>query len=130
MALDVAGLSPGVGIIPDVINAIAYTIEGDFANAGISGLSAIPLLGQVTTISKISEPFFKTAKEAVTAAKKLGWKRVKGVSIDSHGQAVFKKGNKYYTRDVDGHKGGAWKEFDLKRKREATLDENLKRIGK
>ena len=109
MALDVAGLSPGVGIIPDVINTVIYTIEGDFTNAGISGLSAIPLLGQVVTIGKYGGSFFKTTKEAVIAAKKLGLKRVRGASFNSRGQAVFKKGNRYYTPDTDGLKSGVWK---------------------
>ena len=45
-ALDVAGLSPSVSIIPDVINAVIHTIEGDFTNAGISGVVAIPFFGQ------------------------------------------------------------------------------------
>ncbi|OIR24951.1 hypothetical protein [Bathymodiolus thermophilus thioautotrophic gill symbiont] len=94
MALDVAGLSPGVGIIPDVINAVIYTIEGDFTNAGISGLSAIPLLGQVTTIGKYGGSFFKTTKEAVIAAKKLGLNKI-GVHLLT---AVFKQ---YLKKEID-----------------------------
>ncbi|WP_246883138.1 toxin C-terminal domain-containing protein [Pseudomonas sp. Tri1] len=53
----------------------------------------------------------------------------------SHGQAVFKKGGFYITRDVDSHNGGAWKmassvrELGGKSTRLGTYDVNLKRIG-
>jgi RHS repeat-associated protein len=45
-----------------------------------------------------------------------------------HGQKVYKKGNKYYSKDVDGHNGGAWKVFEKqgsKLKRVGTADKNL-----
>jgi len=55
-----------------------------------------------------------------------------------HGQKVYKKGEKYISRDVgqkDGtsHKGGVWKEFKKvggKLERIGTLDKDLNRIGK
>ncbi|MCT4646129.1 MAG: toxin C-terminal domain-containing protein [Carboxylicivirga sp.] len=62
-----------------------------------------------------------------------GYKKVKGMR--SHGQPIFKKGNRYITPDVDGHNGGSWKMADsvdnLKRKstRMGTYDENLNKIG-
>ncbi|MGO7616658.1 toxin C-terminal domain-containing protein, partial [Rhizobium ruizarguesonis] len=31
------------------------------------------------------------------------------IATQHRGQPVFKKGNLYITRDLDGHKGGAWK---------------------
>lgn len=45
-----------------------------------------------------------------------------------HGQKVYKKGNKYYSKDVDGHNGGVWKVFEKsggKLKRIGTADKNL-----
>ncbi len=43
--LGVAGFVPGVGLIPDAMDAIMYTIQGDYANAGLSGIGAIPVAG-------------------------------------------------------------------------------------
>ncbi len=46
-----------------------------------------------------------------------------------HGQKVYKKGNKYISRDVDSHNGGVWKVFEKqgnKLKRAGTADKDLK----
>lgn len=48
---------------------------------------------------------------------------------------MFKRGNDYITRDLDGHNGGAWKMADSvknlgsKETRSGTFDVNLNRIG-
>lgn len=44
-ALDVAGFVPGLGAVPDIINAGIYAIEGDFGNAAMSGIAAVPIIG-------------------------------------------------------------------------------------
>ncbi|MGQ8867411.1 toxin C-terminal domain-containing protein [Myroides sp. TSA_177.3] len=47
----------------------------------------------------------------------------------SHGQAVYKKGQYYYSRDIDSHNGGVWKVFEAKGKHLHSIgaaDENLK----
>jgi RHS repeat-associated protein len=77
-------------------------------------------------------PVFKTNSEAAKQAKELGFTKI-GERV--HGQAVFKKGNRYITRDVDGHSGGAWKvansvkDLGTKSGRLGTYDRNLKKIG-
>ena len=43
--LDLAGFIPGLGAIPDLINAGLYAVEGDMENAALSGVAAIPLFG-------------------------------------------------------------------------------------
>nr|WP_262375137.1 toxin C-terminal domain-containing protein [Pseudomonas lundensis] len=51
------------------------------------------------------------------------------------GQAVFKRGKDYITRDLDGHNGGAWKmagsvkALGSREQRAGTFDINLKHIG-
>lgn len=73
-----------------------------------------------------------TSKEASEAAQKLGYQKT---NYTSHGQPVFKKGNKYITLDVDQHSGGVWKMADSirnlgrKNTRMGTYDADLKRIG-
>lgn len=52
-------------------------------------------------------PVFNTDSEAYLCAKKLDILR-QIIELES-GAVVFKKGNSYITRDVDGHNGGAWK---------------------
>ena len=73
-----------------------------------------------------------TNKELMDEAKKLGFTQI---GQYSHGQPIFKKGNRYITPDIDGHIGGRWKMADSikglakKSTRMGTYDENLKRIG-
>ena len=113
MALDVVGLSPGVGIIPDVINAIAYTIEGDFANAGISGLSAIPLLGQVVTAGKYGAKVASINKFANNPDID-SYTRIKGKSN------TFKSSNdnSIWSKDTTKHDGEQWKRWKSQKESE------------
>ncbi|WP_261737331.1 toxin C-terminal domain-containing protein, partial [Pseudomonas iridis] len=88
--------------------------------------------GPTTTRVKI-EPVYKTNAEAQQAAKKLGFEKIN--ETIHGGQAIFKKGNYYITRDIAGHVGGAWKMADSvkslgsKKTRSGTYDINLNRIG-
>lgn len=85
------------------------------------------------TVRSIAAPVYKTTKEASTAAELLGFKRINETIHD--GQAVFRRGNEFITRDLDGHNGGAWKMADSvknlgsKETRFGTYDANLNRIG-
>ncbi len=74
-------------------------------------LNLIALLLMLVTMFSISttvmaEPVFKTTTEATAAATNLGYSKINELS---KGQAVYKRGNDYITRDIDGHNGGAWK---------------------
>lgn len=75
---------------------------------------------------------FKTTKDAVVAAEKLGFKRI---NETIKGQAIFSDGKRFITRDIDGHNGGAWKMADSvrnlgsKETRMGTFDANLNKIG-
>ncbi|QEY65882.1 hypothetical protein FXN65_26150 [Metapseudomonas lalkuanensis] len=67
------------------------------------------------------------------AAEGLGFRRV--AETVHGGQLVYRKGNLYITRDLDGHNGGAWKMatsikgLSSKDARMGTYDRNLNRIG-
>ena len=71
-------------------------------------------------------------KSADEAAEQLGYTKT---NYKSHGQPVYKKGNRYITPDVDSHNGGAWKMADSvanlrsKSTRMGTYDINLNWIG-
>lgn len=52
-ALDLVGLIPALGAIPDTINTSIYLIEGDWTNAGLSAVAIIPIFGDAATVAKI-----------------------------------------------------------------------------
>jgi len=106
-------------------------------------IPVVPALGTIARVGKGAEraiearslavPVYKTTKEAKAAAEALGFKKINETVHD--GQAVFKSGNRYITRDIDGHNGGAWKMADSvknlssKETRAGTFDVKLNRIG-
>lgn len=55
LGLDVMGMSPGVGVVFDVVNAVAYSIEADWTNASLSLGAAIPVAGQWVASSRIAK---------------------------------------------------------------------------
>ena len=78
--------------------------------------------------------FFKTEKEAKAAAASIGYSDT-GI-LTKRKTKVYKKGNSYITRDLDGHNGGVWKEassiknLESKVTRNGTFDKEMKkRIG-
>ncbi len=96
---------------------------------GVLGLIALG------SIRKISAPIFKKTSEATLVANKLGYQKINETIHD--GQAVYKKGKSFITRDLDSHNGGAWKMADsiknlgAKKTRDGTFNIDLtKRIGK
>ncbi|WP_228702691.1 toxin C-terminal domain-containing protein [Faucicola boevrei] len=76
---------------------------------------------------------YKTDAEATKGATALGYTKTNYRT--KSGAVVFKKGNSYISRDVDGHNGGAWKEasspekLNSKDTRNGTFDVNMNRIG-
>lgn len=81
---------------------------------------------------KIVGPLYKTTREATKAAKKLGYTKTKNTI---HGEAVYKKGKSFITRDATAHNGGVWKKgnsvksLGKRETRQGTYDKNLKKIG-
>lgn len=56
--LDIAGFIPGWGAIADALNALVYALEGDWLNAGMSALAAIPGLGDIASGCKWASKLF------------------------------------------------------------------------
>lgn len=82
LALDAAGLVPGVGAIPDLLNASISAIRGDWAAAGLSVLAAVPVIGDAATAAKFAKKGVKVAK----AAKKV---KAVGKVADTPKENVF-----------------------------------------
>ncbi|WP_122322876.1 two-partner secretion domain-containing protein [Pseudomonas amygdali] len=110
-------------LLTDLMAAAGMAVLGG-SRAGMAGVK--PLRATV-------EPVYKTTKEAKQAAEAMGFRKINETVHD--GQAVFKRGNDFITRDLDGHNGGAWKmassvkALGSRDTREGTFDVNLKRIG-
>ena len=66
MALDVAGMAPGVGAIPDLLNAAISVVRGDWVGAGLSVVAAVPLVGDVAGGARIA---YRGAVKASRAKK-------------------------------------------------------------
>jgi RHS repeat-associated protein len=100
---------------------------------GMSGMTSVGGTPAAKGARALAEPVYKTTKEAKAAAEALGFKKINETVHD--GQAVFKRGKDFITRDLDGHNGGAWKMADSvknlgsKETRAGTFDVNLNRIG-
>lgn len=67
LALDAAGLAPGVGAIPDLLNASISALRGDWGAAGLSILAAVPVIGDAATAAKFAQKGVKAAKAAKKA---------------------------------------------------------------
>ncbi len=117
-------------LTPDQREQLAQAYErGDGEAVGkILGaqVANLPIGGGLGTIKKVekvadvatdaakaarttSGTIYKTTKEATQAAEALGYRRI---NETINGQAVYTNGERYITRDVDGHNGGAWKMAD------------------
>ena len=68
--LDVAGFIPGVGAVADLANAGLYAAEGDYLNAGLSLVSAIPGIGDTVALAKKSVNAVKGGLKSLKGLKK------------------------------------------------------------
>ena len=65
--LDVAGLTPGLGIIPDVLNTGISLFRGDWVGAGANALAAVPIIGQFTKGAQLGVKGVKAADKLIGA---------------------------------------------------------------
>jgi hypothetical protein len=106
-ALDVGGFFPVLGAIPDLINAGVYAAEGNYAQAGISAVAAIPFGGDAVAAGNIGVKVGKraakeleevaakrTAKELEEQAAKRAAKEAEQKAAKEAEEAAAKKGGK------------------------------------
>ena len=70
LALDAAGMFPGLGAIPDLLNASISALRGDWFGAGLSILAAVPGVGDVVGGAKLAHKGMAAAK-TVEKSRKL-----------------------------------------------------------
>ena len=54
LTLDLAGFAPGIGAIPDLANAAIYALRGNWLDAGLSVIAAVPLVGDAAAGIKVA----------------------------------------------------------------------------
>ncbi|WMJ22640.1 hypothetical protein RBG61_11670 [Paludicola sp. MB14-C6] len=69
--LDVVGFIPGVDIITDPLNGIIYAFEGDWGNAGLSVVFAIPCVGDIAQVGRVGVNTVKVVSKVGKAADKV-----------------------------------------------------------
>ena len=89
MALDVAGMVPVAGAVPDLLNAAISVCRGNWADAGLSLLAAVPGAGDSVGAVKIAKDGVKLAKVAQ-----------KGAKIEKSGSKIAKAGE-HIVDDLD-----------------------------
>jgi hypothetical protein len=81
-------------------------------------------------VGRPSGPVYQTEKEAREAAAQHGWQETRELSPGGRGKFYRDDGGNLWTRDRDGHNGGAWKQYDRSgTTRLGTYDKDLNRIG-
>ncbi|NDV73507.1 hypothetical protein [Burkholderia cenocepacia] len=108
--LDAAGLIPGLGAVPDLLNAGIYAVEGDYVNAGISAVAAIPVVGDAALAGKYAAKGGKLAlkeseKLAAKEAEKLAAKEAEEKAAKEAAEKTSKKTEKEAAKEgEDGAK--------------------------
>ena len=82
IGLQAAGFTPGVGNFADIADSALYLMEGEFGEAALSGLSAIPFIGQYAASLRV----LNSAKEAKQPIVKL----YKGISDKRYDNTLIK----------------------------------------
>jgi hypothetical protein len=92
--LGAAGFIPGLGAVPDLLDAGVYALEGDAINAGLSLGAAVPIAGDAvkagTLVGKAGKQVAKAAAEKV--AKEAAGKKAKQEAGEAAAAGV-KKGD-------------------------------------
>jgi hypothetical protein len=92
-ALDLAGLIPALGAIPDAVNSAIYVVEGDWTNAGFSAAAMIPIFGDAATvIRKGGKIALEVSEDAV---KRVGKETIKSGLLEA------RKAGKTAAKEVD-----------------------------
>ncbi|MBO5523185.1 MAG: DUF4258 domain-containing protein [Roseburia sp.] len=69
MMLDIGGLFPGIGMVCDGVNAGWYALEKDWGNALLSGVSFLPVIGEISGAGKVGVKVAGHADDIIDIAK-------------------------------------------------------------
>ena len=94
LALDAAGFIPGFGAIPDLTNAAISALRGNWDEAGLSVLAAVPGVGDAIAAAKLARKGLKVANTANKGGKVT--KTINALSKEEK-RSIAKK---YISKDV------------------------------
>ncbi|WGS51125.1 hypothetical protein LFL96_06375 [Paraburkholderia sp. D15] len=117
--LDAAGLIPGLGAVPDLLNAGIYAAEGDFVNAGISAVAAIPVVGDAALAGKYA---VKGAELAVKESEKLAAKETEKLAAQAAKEAEEKAAKEAEEKAAEQAEKKAGKDAEKEAGEEKTGD--------
>lgn len=93
LALDAAGFVPGFGAIPDLTNAAISALRGNWLEAGMSVLAAVPVIGDAAAGAKLASKGVKIAKGVDKTRKAILAKEAKNyISREITGKELLKTG--------------------------------------
>lgn len=93
LALDAAGFIPGLGAIPDLTNAAISALRGNWLEAGMSVLAAVPIIGDAAAGAKLASKGMKIAKGVDKTRKAVLAKEAKNyISREITGKELLKTG--------------------------------------
>ena len=81
LLLDLAGMIPGAGAVPDLLNAGISAAKGDYIGAALSVVSAVPGLGDAAGAAKIAKNADKYAQALAVVETKVLPKLPVSVSV-------------------------------------------------
>jgi hypothetical protein len=82
--LDVGGFVPGLGAVPDLLNAGIYLAEGNTTAAAISGGAAIPIAGDIGKGAKMTKEGIEAAAKSGKAVKEIPTIQVGGRTLPAY----------------------------------------------
>ncbi|MCR8851118.1 hypothetical protein NQ095_22120 [Rossellomorea sp. SC111] len=92
--LGLVGFVPGLGAVADGINALIYAVDGDYTNAGLSLLAAVPIYGDGAKLGLKAGGMISRAVKGSGKYQVGAYKDIKGVEgLDAHhaGQKALMK---------------------------------------
>lgn len=87
-ALQVAGLIPALGVIPDALDTGIFVIEGDWVNAGVSAAAMVPVFGQGAAVTRLG---VKVSKESIERLGREGVEKALREGVARSATRVLRK---------------------------------------
>lgn len=104
--LGAAGFIPGLGAVPDLLDAGVYALEGDMISAGLSAGAAVPFAGDAvkagTIVGKAGKQVAKAAAEKVAkeAAEKVAKETAERLAKEAAEKAAKEAAEKKITKEA------------------------------
>ena len=86
-ALQVLGLTPALGVIPDAVDTAFYLVEGNWVEAGISAAAMVPIFGQGAGLTRLG---IRVSRESVERLGREGVEQAIALGVVRSGTRVLR----------------------------------------